>query len=94
MWVVNNKKQTAKIYLRSDVESSITNITDLCNRLDTVITAVNGAVGGSTVSADIKINDDCRIAIDRLTSALADLYKCRSYTDRFDTREWIDDDQY
>ncbi len=92
MWVINNQKQSAKIYLKSDIESSITNTTDISNRIHTVIAAINRAVGGMPAGADRKLIDDCNRALNELSNALQMLYLCRSQIERLETREWIDDD--
>lgn len=92
MWVVNNNKERIKIYLKSDIESNITNITDASNRIHDTIAAINRATAGSATGIDQQMIGDCQRALQELSTALQNLYICRNYVDQIDTREWIDDE--
>ena len=94
MWVVNNEKERVKIYLRSDIESNITNFTHESNEIHNTIAAIYRAIGGTPSGGDSKLSDNCRRALQELSTALQNLNVCREYVERLDTREWIDDDRY
>ena len=92
MWVVNNTKERIKIYLKSDIESNITNVTDASNRIHETIAAINRATAGTASGIDRRMIDDCQRALQELQTALHNLYICRNYVDSLQTREWIDDE--
>ena len=92
MWVVNEEKERVKIYLKNDIESNITNITEVSNRIHETIAAINGAVGGSAMGVDQKMIGDCQRAQQELSTALQSLFECRNYVEQLDTMEWVDDE--
>ena len=47
MWVKNNDKERVKTYLKSDISSNITNVTDFCNRIHDLISAIDRATAGT-----------------------------------------------
>ena len=94
MWVVNNNKEHVKMYLRSDIESNISNLIDASNRIHETIAAINRATSGTATGIDQQMIGDCQRALQELSSALQNLYVCRNYVHQIDTREWIDDEQY
>ena len=93
MWVINNDKERAKIYLRNDIESSVTNITDASNKINEAIASINRAAAGMASGKDKQLMDECKRAERQLSLALQNLNACRSYVNQLDTREWIEDEQ-
>lgn len=93
MWVINNDKERAKIYLRNDIESSVTNITDASNKINEAIASINRAAAGMASRKDKQLMDECKRAERQLSLALQNLNACRSYVNQLDTREWIEDEQ-
>ena len=93
MWVINNDKERAKIYLRNDIESSVTNITDASNKINEAIASINRAASGMASGKDKQLMDECKRAERQLSLALQNLNACRSYVNQLDTREWIEDEQ-
>lgn len=92
MWVVNNNKERIKIYLKSDIESNITNLTDASNRIHDTIAAITRATAGAPTGVDQQMLGDCQRALQEISTALQNLYMCRGYVDQLETREWIDDE--
>lgn len=92
MWVANNDKERVKTYLKSDIESNITNIMDVSNRIHDSIAAVNRAAAGIASGTDRRLIDDCQRALQGLSEALQGLYACRNILDSLETREWADDE--
>ena len=93
MWVENNDKARIKTYLRSDINSNITNVVQAQNRVYTVIAAINRTAGGSGCGADQKMQNEAQMAKEQLQNALNKLAECRNYVDQLETREWVEDDQ-
>lgn len=92
MWIKNNDKERTKSYLKSDIESNITNITYLRNHIRVLISAVDRATAGTPSGKERDIIDDCQNALSELDTALKNLYACRHCIEKLDTREWIDDE--
>lgn len=92
MWIVNNNKERIKIYLKSDIESNITNLTDASNRIHDTIAAINRVAAGTVTGIDRQMISDCQRALQELSMALQNLYACRNYVNQLETREWIDDE--
>lgn len=93
MWVVNNDKERKKQYLKSDIESSITNITDASNKVNETISSITRAAAGMLSGKDQQIIDDCKRAEQELSKALQSLNVCRSYVNQLNTMEWVEDEQ-
>ena len=91
MWVANNDKERVKCYLKSDIESNITNLSDASNHIHDTISAINMATAGSLSGSDRQMIDECQRAIKEISECLQNLYACRNYLDQLDTREWVDD---
>ena len=91
MWVANNNKERIKSYLRSDIESNITNLCDASNHIHDTISAINRATAGSLSGFDHQMIDECQRAIMEISESLQNLYECRNHLDHLDTREWVDD---
>lgn len=92
MWVVNNTKERVRIYLRSDIKSSITNLTDADNKVHNAIAAINRATAGTASGVDRQMIDDCRKAMQQLSEARQNLYVCLNYVEQLETREQIEDE--
>lgn len=91
MWVANNNKERVKSYLRSDIESNITNLIDVSNRIHDAISAINRATAGSLSGADKQMIDECQKAIKEISEGLQNLYACREFINHLETKEWVDD---
>ena len=91
MWVANNDKERVKSYLKNDIESNITNLCDVNNRIHDAISAINIATAGSLSGADRQMIEGCQKAIKEVSDCLQSLYACRNYLNQLETREWVDD---
>ena len=58
MWVVNNNKERIKLYLKSDIESNITNLNDASNRIHDTISSINRVAGGAVTGKDQQMIGD------------------------------------
>jgi len=92
MWVVNEEKERAKQYLRSDIESNITNLSDVSNRIHESMAGINRAMAGSMLGADRQMLDECQRSLKEVSTALENLYSCRNYVEQLETREWVEDE--
>lgn len=92
MWVVNNDKERVKTYLRSDIESNITNLCDVSSRVHDSIVAISNAIANSPSGSDRRITDECKRALKEIEEGLHNLYSCRNYVEQLETREWVDDE--
>ena len=92
MWVVNNNKERIKSYIKNDIESNITNITDEINRIHDLISEINRATAGTVSGIDIAMIDDCQRALNELSITRQNLFTCQSYVAQLETREWISDE--
>ncbi len=92
MWVVNNTKERTKLYLKSDIESNITNLNDSSNKIHNTIAAINRVTAGTVTGIDQRMIDDCKIALQEISVSLQNLYMCRDYVNSLEIREWIDDE--
>lgn len=87
MWGIDYRKARAQSYLRSAVQSSITNITDEDNRIRDIVAALNNAVSGSVYDADLKLIENCQRTLQELSSALHLMYLCLDYIEQLDIWE-------
>lgn len=94
MRIVNNEKENVKIYLRNDIESSITNITQENNEMHNTIMALDHAIGGSLSGTDTALIGNCQKILQDLSRVLQCLNRCREYVNAIDTREEVSDEQY
>ena len=92
MWIKNNDKERIKSYLKSDIESNITNITDLSNHIHGLISAIDRATAGTPSGKGRDMIDEYQKVLSELSTALQDLYACRNCVEQLDTREWVDDE--
>lgn len=94
MWIKNNDKERTKSYLKSDIESNITNIKNISNCIRSFIPAINRAASGTPSGQEQNMIDDCHRAIEQIEKALQSMYASRSLVDQINTMEWIDDESY
>ena len=94
MRVINNEKARARIYIRNNIQSCITNITSESNSVYTIMAAISNAMSGSVVGTDHKLRNDCSLVLSDISQALELLYRCIELTDQLDITEEIPDDQY
>ena len=93
MWVKNNDKERVKSYLKSDVGSNITNVTDFRNRIHDLISAIDRATAGTPSGMEREMIDGCKKAVSHLSDALQNLNVCQNCIDQINTMEWVDDEQ-
>lgn len=94
MRVINNDKERAKIYLRSNIQSCVTNVTSESNKLHETISAIQNAVGGSPSGADGKLIGSCQQALQQISSALQNLNQSIQFVNQIDTSEEVPDGKY
>ena len=94
MLVVNNEKERQKTYLRSNIQSCITNVTAESNKIHDTISALQNAVGGAPSGADGRLIGLCQQALQQISVALQNLNQSQQYVNEIDTREEIPDEQY
>lgn len=94
MLVVNNDKERQKVYLRSNVQSCITNVTSESNKIHETISALHNAVGGSPSGEDSKLIGYFQQALQQISVALQNLNRSLQFINDIDTREEIPDEQY
>lgn len=92
MRVINNGKERIRIYLRNDIESSITNITSISNEIQNILAALNDILGGSLMENDLDVMGNCQKILQNLSSALQQLNKCYGIINRIDITEEIADE--
>lgn len=93
MWVKNNDKERVKTYLKNDISSNITNVTDFCNRIHDLISAIDRATAGTPSGTEREMIGGCKKAVSYLSDALQNLNICQNYIDQIITLEWVDDEQ-
>ena len=92
--ITNNDKVRVKAYLRSDIESNITNLTHASNKIHETIAALDRAIGKTPSGSDAQLISDCQKALQELSNARINLNNCREYVNQLNTEEWIEDEQY
>jgi len=92
MWVTNSHKEVTKTYLRYDIKSSITNLTQKSNDIHYMIVAIDRAIGGTPSGNDTRLIGNCHQALQELSSAMQTLNNCLESVNQLETREWVDDD--
>lgn len=91
MLVVNGDKERVKIYLRSDAESNITNITHESNEIQMLMSQITQAMSGALSGVDNDLIGKAQQALQSLSQALQSLYEARRLIDQLETREEIPD---
>lgn len=91
MWVVNSEKERVKIYLRSDVESNITNITHESNEIQALVSQITQAMSGALSGADNEMIGTTQQALQSLSQSLQSLHEARRLIDQLETREEVPD---
>ena len=94
MWITNNEKERTKTCLKNDIESNITALMDVDRKIQDAAAAINRAADGTVTGIDRQMSSDCQRALQELSAVLQNLYACRNYANRLETKEWIDDEQY
>ena len=94
MRVVNNKKASAKTYIRNDLKSNVTNLRSEDSNIQDTIAILCKLVGGSMIRADQEMIGDCQVAREKISLALKQLNTAASLVDMLDTTEEIPDDEY
>lgn len=92
MWVVNNNKERVKAYIKSDIESNITNATDASNRIQDILAAISRATAGAATGVDQQMIGNCQRALQEISTALQNYNICRGYANQLETKEWVDDE--
>lgn len=91
MWVVDRQKERERIYLRNDIQSISTNVSNVSNEVHRLIAALNQAVGGSPTGADARLIGICQSALQEISSSLQRLNTAYQCANELDVMEWIDD---
>lgn len=91
MWVVDRQKERERIYLRNDIQSITTNVTNVSNEVHRLIAALDQAIGGSPSGADTRLIGICQSALQEISSSLQRLNTAYQYANELDVMEWIDD---
>lgn len=94
MRAINNEKERDKIYLRTDIQSCITNVTSESNKLQDTISALQNAVGGSPSGIDGKLIGSCQQALQQISVGRHNLYQSIQFVNRIDTSEEVPDGKY
>ena len=94
MKVINNDRERDKIYLRSNIQSCITNITNESNKLQETISILQNAVGGSPSGIDGKLIGRCKQALEQISIGLQNLNQSIQFINQIDTYEEISDGEH
>lgn len=92
MWVVDNQKETERIYLRNDIQSIITSVSRVSNEIHELISAVNQAIGGSPSGVDAQMIGLCQVSLQEVSNSLQKLNTAYQCAGGLDVMEWVDDD--
>lgn len=91
MWVVDRQKERERLYLRNDIQSITTNVTNVSNEVHRLIAALDQAIGGSPSGADARLIGICQSALQEISSSLQRLNTAYQCANELDVMEWIDD---
>ena len=91
MWIRNNDKERIKLYIKSDLESNITNLTTVSNSIRNLMSEITHSIGSSTSGTDMQLIGDCQRSLEVIETALCELYNCKSFAEQLDTMERVDD---
>jgi len=91
MWVTNRQKEQERIYLRADIQSITTNVTNISNETQCLIAAINQAIGGSPSGTDARLIGICQSALQEISSSLQRLNTAYQCVNELDVMEWVDD---
>jgi len=91
MWIVDRQKEQERIYLRNDIQSITTNVTDISNEIHSLIAALNQAIGGSPLGADTRLIGICQSSLQEISGSLQQLNTAYECTNRLDVMEWAGD---
>lgn len=94
MRVINNDKERDKIYLRTDIQSCITNVTSESNKLQETVSILQNAIGGSPSGIDGKLIGTCKQALQQISVGLQNLYQSVQFVNQIDTSEEVPDGKY
>ena len=94
MRVINSEKEQARIYLRSDIDNVITNVTHESNEMHNTVLALNDVLSGACSGMDARFLGSCQKVLQDLSMALQALNHCRELVNRIDVSEEIPDEQY
>ncbi len=91
MWVVDRQKERERIYLRNDIQSITTNVTNVSNEVHRLIAALDQAISGSPTGADARLIGICQSALQEISSSLQRLNTAYQCAGELDVMKWIDD---
>lgn len=94
MRVINNEKERDKIYLRTGIQSCITNVTSESNKIQETVSALQNAVGGSPSGIDGKLIGACQQALQQISVGLQNLNQSIQFVNQIDTSEEVPDGKY
>ena len=90
---VDNEKERNKIWLRSSIQSCITNVTSESNKLQEIISALQNAVGGSPSGIDVELIGACQQTLQQISVGLQNLNQGIQFVDQIKTSEEVPDDE-
>lgn len=82
---VNPQRERAKAYLRTDIQSCITNTVYESNQTQQLISVIMNLTAGSAIGADQRLTSHCQNALLRYTQALALLNQASSLVEELST---------
>ena len=82
---VNPQRERAKAYLRTDIQSCITNTVYESNQTQQLISVIMNLTAGSAIGADQRLTSLCQNALLRYTQALALLNQASSLVEELST---------
>ena len=91
MWVVDREKEKERIYLRSDIQSITTNVTQISNEIHGLIAVLNQAIGGSPSGADTRLIGICQSSLQEISNSLQRLNTAYQSSNELDVMVWEDD---
>lgn len=92
MRVVNKTKASAKIYIRNDLKSNVTNLHGEDSDIRDTMAILCSLVSGSLLRVDQEMTGYCRAAREYISLAVQQLNTAASLVDKLDATEEIPDD--
>ena len=82
---VNPEKERAKAYLRTDIQSCITNTAHESNQTQQLVSVLTNLTAGSAVGADQRLVSHCQNALQGYSRAMSLLYQASSLVEELST---------
>ena len=91
MWVVDNKKQTAKNYINNDLVSNMTNLSGEIEKMKQTISMIDHSIGGIPSGMDNELEGCLQSSIREMQYCLGVLQNVKSKVSELEVREWVSD---